>query len=386
MLRGKITNSRHIFEARTTTGESAAVRFPLTLRAGINGTPGQYSSIFGRVRQGRERLPMRCLQCGTENEETNTVCASCGAALRAQPAAVAPSAQPPPAPVDLPTLSSLSPISEPRGVPPSPDSAEALIQSVPAASPAPPAESAPPPAATPAAAGPYSGSSPLPGWPAPIAGTPHAPPGARAALPQFGSLAGGPPQYSMLCGVCGVAILPGKRRCVQCSTPQGAIINPNDPTATSFLPFGPPVPLVPLFRTSDPAAKDPDEKIRGWNWAATLVPTLWAIRHRRTGQALGSGLLTLLLVALYLLRAGLHRTPDASGTLAGLLGACALIFAVPRSIFAGLRGSEVAWNSGIYQDRDQLLKARRSWTLCAIIGVIVVALLLGTAAAILNAQ
>ena len=115
------------------------------------------------------------------------------------------------------------------------------------------------------------------------------------------------------------------------------------------------------------------------------MPTLWSARHRLKWLAAESGILSLLLVGLYLLRAALHRTPDAGGTLTGFLVACALIFGVPRSLFLGLRGNTIAWKSGLYSDREQLRKAQRSWTLWAIIGVIVLALLLGVAAAMLNA-
>src|SRR5207247_1548668 len=133
-------------------------------------------------------------------------------------------------------------------------------------------------------------------------------------------------------------------------------------TATQYLPFGPPVPLIPLFRAGDDRQAEAGETVEGWNWAAALMPTLWAARHRVTWLAVTSGLLTLLLVGLYLIRASLHRTPDAGGTLTGFLVACALIFALPRSLFLGLRGNTLAWRSGLYSDREQLRKAQRKWT------------------------
>ena len=84
------------------------------------------------------------------------------------------------------------------------------------------------------------------------------------------------------------------------------------------------------------------------------------------------------------MRAWLHRTPDANGTLTGFLVVCALSFGLPRSLFAGLRGNTLALRSGLYSDSERLLKAQRSWTVWAIIGTVILALLLGTVAAFLN--
>jgi hypothetical protein len=164
------------------------------------------------------------------------------------------------------------------------------------------------------------------------------------------------------------------------------ILNPNDPTATSFLPFGPHVPLVPLFRAGEGQHAGSGEQIDGWNWAAAFVPTFWAARHRIKWLSVVSGSLSLLLIGLYLLRATLHRTADAGGTLTGFLIACTLIFALPRSLYLGLQGNTLAWRSGLYNDREQLRKSQRSWTVWAIIGVTVLALLLGVVAAILNSK
>ena len=231
----------------------------------------------------------------------------------------------------------------------------------------------------------------LPGWPVPIApSTPRGQAGAPGPLPPFGMLASVPVarQYPVMCGVCGSAIYAGQRRCTRCHAPYGAIMDPNDPTATSFIPFGPPVPLVPIFRAGDPrAGGNTDDTVWGWNWPAAIAPTLWAARHKMVRQAIISGLLTLFLACLYLVRAAAHpQPPDNGGLLTGLLVTCALIFAVPRSIVAGRRGSEMAWRSGLYPDRDAVRRAQRSWTPWAIIGVVGAASLLGVAAAILNAR
>ena len=190
----------------------------------------------------------------------------------------------------------------------------------------------------------------------------------------------------MTCGVCGSSIYPGQPKCLRCQTPPGAIINPNDPTATNLLPFGPPIPLIPLFRAGEEqTAEEPGERIRGWNWGAAMMPTIWAARHRMGWLAGVSGLLSLLLIGLFLLRAALHRTPDASGTLTGFLVICALLFAVPRSLFAGLQGNTLAWRSGLYSDREAFWKAQRSWIAWAIIGTAATGLVLGVAAALLRA-
>jgi hypothetical protein len=187
-----------------------------------------------------------------------------------------------------------------------------------------------------------------------------------------------------VCGVCGSALFAGQARCLRCQTPPGTIVNPNDPTATNYLPFGPPVTLAPLFRAGGQQSAEAIEHIRGWNWPAALMPTLWAARQRIHWLAAVSGSLTLLLVGLVMLRASLHNSADGGGTLTGFLAACALIFGLPRSLYLGLRGNTLAWQSGLYSDREQLRKAHRSWTPWAIIGVTVIAALLGVAAAILH--
>ncbi len=232
-----------------------------------------------------------------------------------------------------------------------------------------------------------------PGWyvPAgPLSQASDSSPGAHATrtpLPARGSLAEPPPQqaHMLVCGVCGAAVTLGQRQCPRCQTPPGAIVNPNDPTATTFLPFGPPVPLTPLFRAgAETPERGPGANLRGWNWGAALLPTLWAANHRLTQLAVWSGLLSIALVSLTLLRAALHRTIDSGGTLTGFLAACALLFGVPRSLYGGLRGNTMAWRSGRYQDRHAMGRAQRSWAVWAIIWAAVLALLLGFAGTVLS--
>ncbi len=282
---------------------------------------------------------MQCPRCRNDNPATNLNCAQCGASLRQEASTREPSAIPlvPPRPV----VQQTAPL--PYGTPP-----------------------------------PYPGG----------AGTAQpGGPGLPPALPQFGSLAtaGAAPLQYAVCGVCGSGLFAGQGRCLRCGTPPGAILNPNDPTATQFLPFGPPVDLISLFRAGEERSDEPMEHVGGWNWPAALFPTIWAGRHRFGWQSVISGSLTLMVVGLYLLRVALHRTPDASGTLTGFLVACALIFGLPRSVTLGLRGNTLAWRTGLYSSREQLRKAHRSWTVWAIIGFTVLATLLGVATAILNA-
>jgi hypothetical protein len=257
------------------------------------------------------------------------------------------------------------------------------------------------PAQSPVGPGPWaSGAAPVqpvdgapkPGWqtsPVSYSPSPHGGDVAanRSPLPQFGALAGYPARVPSLaaCGVCGAPLAYGQAKCSRCETPPAFIVNPNDPTASGYIPFGPHVRLIPLFRAGeDRSNPDPESEVRGWNWAAALLPTLWAARHRLRWPAVASGLLTLLLIGLFLLRAPLHRTLDATGTLSGFLVICALLFGIPRSLFFGLRGSTLAWRSGLYPDRERLRKTQGSWTVWAIIGVTVLALLLGIAGRLLG--
>jgi hypothetical protein len=315
---------------------------------------------------------MVCAHCAWNNLDTSEVCARCGNLLKA---------------ANVPS-------------PARPSSAIPLVPPRPPAAPPPPAEApngslqgeghrdqstAPPPPPRPQ----QPAAPPLPGWNAPGASAlfQRTAPGPGPALPQFGSLAAAPGYAGQVtCGVCGAAIYPGQPLCARCQTPYGAIVNPNDPTASNFLPFGPPVPLTPLFRAGEERLADRRDLLRGWNWGAALLPTVWAARHRLIWPASVSGFLTLLLIGLYLARAALLRTADAGGTLTGFLVVCVLLFGVPRSLYAGIRGNTAALRSGLYPDRDSLRKGQRTFTLWAIIGVIVLAFLLGGAAALLAAR
>ncbi len=347
---------------------------------------------------------MQCPRCGTNNVDTNEFCADCGNALRQDSAVaatqerseiplVAPRTQAqPPTPPEYPTTATpqSGPGEQSAGervpgwyIPPAQYLQPTNLL---------PGQVQPPQYSQPGGSMPGQVSPAAPGWNAPAQPDPAARP---PALPQFGSLAaaGGPPGFPGFhafpvnrtsCGVCGTALFAGQRQCGRCNTPPGAIVNPNDPTATQYLPFGPHVPLIPLFRAGEDKQADKGEQVGGWNWAAALVPTIWAAKHRIKWLAFASGTLSGLIIALYLLRAALHRTPDAGGTLTGFLIACTLIFALPRSVVLGLRGNTLAWQSRLYPDREQLRKSQRSWTVWAIIGVSILVLLLGVVAAILN--
>ena len=66
-----------------------------------------------------------------------------------------------------------------------------------------------------------------------------------SALPRTGSLAGqtgGFPVstgvnlgYALSCRVCGDLIAPGRSKCNRCKVPAGMVVNPDDPTASTFL-------------------------------------------------------------------------------------------------------------------------------------------------------
>ena len=302
---------------------------------------------------------MQCPRCGTNNADTNAYCAQCGVALppAATAAAQAQGATPPTVPS-------------------------------PAAAPA-PAPAYRPPANYLPAQQPPTADTRVPGWYAPpapsVPSTTAGEAARRPALPPFGSPAAvpGPPRYLTTCGVCGAALYGGQAVCLRCQTPPGTIVNPNDPTATQYLPFGPHVPLIPLFRSGEPRAETAD-RIPGWqprrrpdaDRLGREAPDQVAARRLRTPDPPAYR---------HVPDAGrLHRASE-SGILTGYLFACVLIFALPRSLYLGLNGNTLAWRSGLFADRVQLQKAQRTWTLWAIIGVTVLAALLGVAAAALSA-
>lgn len=297
---------------------------------------------------------MLCPHCGTNNHDTAVNCSGCGKWL--------------PLPATRQEGGSAIPMNPPREERPAAP-ADVPHQTAPPANPPGPAWNAPPPAV------------PIPGMPYVAA------PGNLSPLAAHGSLSA-VPAYSgtmLYCKVCGAALYPGQQTCTRCKTPPGYIVNPNDPTATTFLQFGKPVPLVPVLRIMPASSGGLAERLGGWNWGAALLPTVWSARHRIAWLAWASGLVTFLMFSLLLLAAGLHRAPDAKGTLTGLLVSFLLIFWLPRSIFTGLRGNSLAWRSGLYADKEILQKAQRSWTLWAIIGVTGVCIALAITISILLA-
>ena len=293
---------------------------------------------------------MQCPQCGLTNPVSNENCSSCSFDLRSKP------------------ISSESVGAHP--VPP-PDVVDSDIQqSVTngAAGPAFQMEHAPyvPPMAPTPTYTPPAPPQTVPGW--------HSPPSRTTALPVARPfpLTASNPQLAISCGVCGSELFAGQLRCRRCSTPPGAIMNPNDPTATAYLPFGPPIALVPIFRVGEEdQTKGANSRISGWNWGAALLPTLWAAKHRVHWFASVSALLSVILACLIFFRVAVYRTPDAGGTLTGLLAASALIFGIPRTLYAGSQGNALAWQSGLYSELAQCTRAQRTWALWAIIGVTV---------------
>lgn len=161
---------------------------------------------------------MQCWNCGYENAANSTLCVRCGRRLT------------PPAPQGGQSA-----------IPINPPPLQVTIPSV------------PPPSGQPAVPIPLPGS--VPGY----------------ALPNHGSLAGVPGGGALaFCCVCGAMLYPGQRKCIRCSTPPGAIIDPNDTTATTYLPFGAAPPLKSILRAgaSAPAQSEPHG---GWNWAPRLL-------------------------------------------------------------------------------------------------------------------
>ncbi|HLJ56543.1 MAG TPA: hypothetical protein VKT77_16005 [Chthonomonadaceae bacterium] len=375
---------------------------------------------------------MQCPRCGSNNPEDNEFCDQCGGPLRPTDPGASPSSAGSPLGRTIPPLPGQAPTAQPPGaipvLPPQPLGAPPADQPQPPAyqtlgaqptyqppthyvppvpgqsqvyappgQPTMPAGPAPGPYAQPSVSPPggyvgpppygappvYPGGgqySPYPGGLAP-ARDPKLPP----PLPAFGALAASGyrmPMYTM-CGVCGTALFNTLGRCVRCGTPPGKIINPNDPTATEFVPFGPHIQLHVLFRGGE-QAPEVEERVEGWNWAAALLPSLWSFRHRIPWFAMASTLLTLVLAGLCLLRASTRHAADGGGTLTGSLIACALIFGLPRSLYLGRLGNTIAWRSGLYPDRDRLRKAQRTWTVWAIMGATVTALALAAAAVALQ--
>jgi hypothetical protein len=218
--------------------------------------------------------------------------------------------------------------------------ADATIpMNVPQGAPSPPGYNAPQPYSAPPVYGaqqPYNPTPPYGGQqpPQPY----NAPPGYGAPQPY-----GAPPTYSpapaaLQCRVCGAALTPQDYQCPRCSTPVGTVVNPNDPTASSFFPVGPSAELINNSGQKSGMVPPPICNYK-WHWGAFGANWIWCFAHGLIGWG----------VALMFL----HLIP---------------LFALIASVYLGSVGHQQAWRNRRYASVDQYIRTERVWTIWGVIG------------------
>ena len=108
------------------------------------------------------------------------------------------------------------------------------------------------------------------------------------------------------------------------------------PTAQSVSQVAPVTPVAPV---ADPFLKK-------WNWGAFLLSWIWALGH---GQVL-VGILILVV---------------------GILPVIGTLVDIGLVIYLGIKGNELAWNSGRFASIEQLKETERVWTKWAVILLII---------------
>ena len=348
-----------------------------------------------------------CPKCGKANAPLTPRCVECGQPLTASAPAPPPAYTPPPGytpPATQPPPYTAPPQS-PTGYTPPP-----TVQPAPTAMPVTPPY-APQSAPYPGAPARPVGMQPQPPYAAPPAGytppTHYYTPTGYAAPPMGmpGPYGAAPAAYCLVCGAALPAI--AYIYCPVCTAPSGTVANPNDPTATTFLtlaevqrfastphaaasvlPTG--IPPIALPRQVRLAQEDPKQ---GWNWAAALITTPWAFRHKVWWAAIVGSLNLvwglLLLGAVIAIAGGATGSPDpdhSNDLLFDSIAVLSILFCLFKTFYLGFHGNRLAWNSHIYPDIAQMRKAQGLWTGWAIMIFCVISILAGVAFALALAK
>jgi hypothetical protein len=141
----------------------------------------------------------------------------------------------------------------------------------------------------------------------------------------------------MQCSKCGLDLPEGAKFCPSCGT---EIVAAEEKPAAPPSPPPQPAPVTPTA----PAAPAPvvDPFLKKWNWGAFLLSWIWAFGH---GQIL-IGILILVL---------------------GLIPVIGTLVDLGLVIYLGIKGNELAWNSGKFTSIEQLKETERVWAKWAVI-------------------
>ncbi len=279
---------------------------------------------------------MQCPQCGQINADAAQFCTACGHSLTIPPQ----------------TESSIpSPLSGADRPPSEPILASEV-------------RFAPPPM-TPPAAPPNTHTAP----PQQSQAQPIAPPGYATASPYPAALQASPPAYGpptafvTPCRVCGASVSSQSYSCPRCGTPAGMIVNPNDPTANTYLPASAPG-YTPTVNSSGQRKTASGELQQGWNWGAAFVTYCWAIAH-------GVWWYVILITSLFLCELALVTIQIASAgvDLSVPIGLGALLYGILFVVFRiyfGTKGTQLAWQYRRFDNSIQCLDVQQKWKPCGI--------------------
>lgn len=146
----------------------------------------------------------------------------------------------------------------------------------------------------------------------------------------------------MQCSKCGADLPEDVKFCPSCGTKVVAVeekpATPPPPPPTQPTPQ--PAPAAPTTPTAASLVADPF--LKKWNWAAFLLSWIWAFGH---GQTL-IGILILVL---------------------GFIPVIGTLVDLGLVIYLGIKGNELAWNSGKFASIEQLKETERVWTKWAVI-------------------
>jgi len=197
----------------------------------------------------------------------------------------------------------------------------------------------------------------------PVAGTPqpvHAPsaqtPDNPYGAPQPGSVMppyAPPAPAALQCRVCGGALTPRDYQCPRCSAPVGTVVNPNDPTASSYFPVGG---YAQIENTSGQKGPVPQEVQGSWNWGAAFVGLFWTIAHK-VWWMLGIYIALLAVDFAIVLPALLSGDMRAVAVLQGV----SFIINLVMIIYLGKNGNRLAWQNRRFESLQQFVEVQGRW-------------------------
>lgn len=160
----------------------------------------------------------------------------------------------------------------------------------------------------------------------------------------------------LLCRLCGQWVPGGKRACLACGTPIGLIANPNDASASTYLParLAYPFPGDAIDAGNRSTTLPPEIAARRWHWGAFGLTTLWLFLHRLYLW----GTLSLILggIATWVLISGMTTIRQHPAILLSFVGTTLAL-----SALMSIHGYSLAWEQAKQQEPLTLLKQESRW-------------------------